>query len=294
MKKVINMKRPLFLFVFCTACLFVSCSSAPKKPAEIFVDRNMSANQLELANRTANQGRYSDAVLILDDARRLAVGADDPSLRIKTSIAYGNCLFALGRHDEAFGHWETAVEEASDAGQNDLAVLARIYAARGRLVLLGSPASDKAGVEEIRAEVNGLISQIKSDQQAQAMGYLVLGMAEKELQHYAEAEKAVLRAADIHEKTRYLEEAAYDWYFVASVYSVSGRYDDALKALQTAIVLDRRAENGFGLASSWQAMGEVYLKMNRPADSAKSFRRAADIFRAIGLEDSAVKAEKRL
>ena len=277
-----------FLILFSLA----ACSSAPKKPAEIFVDRNMAANQLDLAIRTANQGLYADALLILEDARRFAVSSDDPPLLIKTSIARGNFLFSLGLHDEAFLDWEAAREEGEISGERDLAILARIYAVRGRLVLM-TGAGTKTGAEEIRDQVNGLISSIKSNRLALATGYLVLGMAEKELEHYPESERALRRALDIHEKDRYLEEAAYDWYFMASVFSVAGRYDDALAALQTAIAFDRRAENGFGLASSWQAVGEVYLKKNLAEESVRAFYRAADIFRAIGLEESASKAEAR-
>ena len=294
----------LFVQRFAALLLFfivmVSCSSAPKKPAAVYTDRNMAVNQLDLANRMANQGRYEDALMILGDARRLAVSVDDPPLLIRTSIAYGNLLFSLGSHSEAFGHWESALVEAESSGERDLAALAHIYAARGRLMLIGNFASGNEA-EEIRNQVNGFISSIRSDILAQAAGYLVLGMAEKELGRYAEAERAVRRALDIHEKNLYLEEAAYDWFFIASIFSVAGRYDDALAALQTAIDFDRRAENGFGLASSWQAMGEVYQKKSAAAVNAgsdrinavRAFLRAAEIYRAIGLYEAAQNAEAR-
>jgi tetratricopeptide (TPR) repeat protein len=148
-------------------------------------------------------------------------------------------------------------------------------------------------VEELRDHVINLTSSIRSDSLAQAMGYLVTGMAEKELHRYTEAERAVRRALHIHERYLYLEEAAYNWFFIASIYSVSGRFDDALAALRTSIEFDRRAENGFGIASSWQAMGEVFHRAGNPAESHHAFTRAADIFRAIGLEEEAARAEQR-
>lgn len=276
----------LLILLFMSA----SCSSVPKKPVEVFTNRNMASNQLDLANSTANQGHYSDALLIIEDVLRVAVSVDDPPLISKAYIYRGNILFSLGRYDEAFSDWESASEEAGRSADNDLAALAQIYSARGRLMLLINSGA-KDGVQELRDQVDGLVSSIKSDVVAQAMGYLVLGMTEKELQHYAEAEKAVRRALDIHDKNRYLEEAAYDWYFLASIFSVSGRYDDALQALQNSIAYDRRAENGYGLAADWQATGEVYLKKNMLPDSAAAFKRAADIYRANGLEDLAVKSE---
>ncbi|MCL2834385.1 MAG: hypothetical protein FWD78_14535 [Treponema sp.] len=267
-------------------CLFASCSSVPKKPVEIFTERIMAANQLDLANNTANQGRFADALLIINDSKRRAISVDDPSLIIKTAIYRGNILFSLGRSEEAFADWEAAQAEADRSGLKDLWALAGIYAARGNLLQLINSGS-KNSIPEIRDQVSVLIALIKSDNIAQAMGYLVQGMCEKEMQRYADAEKSVRHAIDIHEKNRYLEEAAYDWYFLASIFSVSQRYDDALSALGNSISFDRRAENGFGLASSWQAMGEVYLKNNRREDSAASFNRASEIFLSIGLDDLA-------
>ena len=283
-----------------------SCSSAPKKPNAVYTERNMASSQLDLANAAANHGRYEDALMILEDARRLAVSVDDPPLLIRTSIAYGNLLFALGRQNEAFGHWEAAVAEAESSGDRELAALARIYTARGRIMLIGNSGTVN-NAEEIRDEVNGLISVFRSDMQAQAAGYLVLGMAEKELERYAEAERAVRRALDFYEKNLYLEDAAYGWFFLASVFSVNSRYDDALSALHTAIDFDRRAENGFGLASSWQAIGEVYRKKSAIApntgvvsgagadrnNAVRAFLRAAEIYRAIGLDEAAQNAEAK-
>ncbi|AEF81889.1 tetratricopeptide repeat protein [Leadbettera azotonutricia] len=265
---------------------FFSCSSAPKKPLEVLTDRNMAASQLDLANRTANQGRYNDALLILEDAWVTAVSVDDPGLLIKCSLSRGNILFSMGRHDEAFSNWDYAQKEGENAGIVNLVSQARIARARGQLVLLmagSSGIADPAAVEAIKVEVRAALSAMKSDPMGEASGNLVLGMAEKELARYPEAEYIVRRALEIHEKNRYLEEAAYDWYLIASIRSVSGSYNRAAEALRTAISFDRRAENGFGLASSWQALGDVYLKMGNASDAEAAYKRAAGIFEALGL-----------
>jgi hypothetical protein len=59
----------------------------------------------------------------------------------------------------------------------------------------------------------------------------------------------------------------------------------------TAINFDRRAENGFGLASSWQAMGDVYQKAGRTQESLDAWSRAAEIYRALGLDNKAESLE---
>jgi tetratricopeptide (TPR) repeat protein len=203
----------------------------------------------------------------------------------------------MGRHDEAFTNWDYAQKEGENAGDKNLVSHARIAGARGRLVLLiaeNPGGTDPTAVEAIKTEVREAVSAMKADLMGEASGNLVIGMAEKELAHYSEAESVVRRALEIHEKNRYLEEAAYDWYLIASIRSVSGNYGGALEALRTAISFDRRAENGFGLASSWQALGDVYLKMDNASESAAAYKRAIDIFEALGLPDSAEKIKAML
>ena len=289
------------LFSFLTFLLFFSCSSVPDRPEEVLTERNMVARQLDLANQTANRGRFNDALLILQDARRFAVSVDDPPLLVRTSISRGNILFALGRHEEAFLEWDAALEEAIMSGNSSLASLARVYDARGRLILLDNSAGNEsysAEVMEIRDQVRSLISTMESGSRDQAAGNLILGMAEKELGNYAEAERTARLSLDYHSRNLFLEEAAYDWFFIASVYSVSNRFDDALAALNNSISYDRRAENGYGLASSWQAIGEVHLRkdpqgVSSQQDAVRAFLRARDIYDSLGLNDMAARAEAR-
>jgi tetratricopeptide (TPR) repeat protein len=283
------MVKHSYLMLLCICIFFlISCSSAPPPPDEILTDRNRAARQIDLANQAANRGRYDEALFFAEEAWRLAISCDDPYLISRTGMTRANILFSLGRHDEAFRDWGEALEEAEREGLADLLLLTRIYTARGRLMLMENP--QVPAVEEIRDQVNSYTAAIRSDPYGQAAGWLVLGMAEKELKRFAEAERAARRSLDYYEKNLNLEDAAYAWYFIASVHSVEGRYNDALAALHNAISFDRRAENGFGLASSWQAMGNVHLKAGNTAQAARAFRRAADIYRANGLDEAADKA----
>ena len=299
-----NFIRPIFrstvLFIlgivfFLT--VFSACSSAPKKPAEVFTNRITAGNQLNLANSTANQGRYEDALLILDEARRLALGADDPSLRIKTSMSRGNILFSLGRQEEAFREWEIASVEGDASDEKVLAALARIYSIRANLVLLANAKEQGGGdgiaeTQKLMSRLQGEMTIVKSDPPSVAAGDVTFGMAEKQLGRWTDAENTVKKALTFHEKNLYLEDSAYDWFLIASIRSVAGNYDTALEALKNAIIFDRRAENGFGLASSWRAMGDVYKKSGKASESRDAYQRAADIFRAIGLLEKAEEAEK--
>jgi tetratricopeptide (TPR) repeat protein len=274
----------LFFFLFSLFFCFFGCSSAPKKPAEIVAERNIAANQLNLANSLAARGRYKDALSIVDEARRMARATDDPSLRIKTTMSRGSILFSMGLKEEAFLEWENAQREGDDSGAPVLAALVRIYVIRARLVLLANETGTDSAAEELKSQLSREMAVVRSDQLSTAAGYVTLGMAEKQLRRWAEAENAVKQALAIHEKSLSLEDAAYDWFVIASIRSVAGNHDAALEALRMAISFDRRAENGFGLASSWKAMGDVYQKAGRAGDSESAYRRAAEILEALGID----------
>jgi tetratricopeptide (TPR) repeat protein len=285
---------PPWLILFLFAVVFSSCSSAPQPTGEIYADRNLALTQIDLANKAASRGRYDEALNLMEEARRLARGADDPYLRVRSSIGIGDILFSMGDHDEAFREWENANSEGEASGEGALASFARIYTIRAKLVLLANGMGTDAAAEELRAQVNQEIAVFRDDEISSAVAYITLGLAEKALGNWAEAEGAVRHALAIHEKNHRLEDAAYDWFLIASIHSVAGNYDDALEALEKAISFDRRAENGYGLASSWQAMGDVNAKAGRTADARAAWRRAAEIYRAIGLTGQAEKLEEHL
>jgi len=292
--RMIIMKRVNFLFVliFITLAVFSGCSSAPKKTTEIFTDRNAAIKLLDLANYTANRGRYQDALVTLEGARNLALSTDDPSLRLKTSISRGNFLFALGNKTEAFAEWKSAADEGDASGEPVLAALARICSIRAQIVLLDTDPGS-ANVEELKNQLNREMNVVKSDNNATAIGNITLGLAEKQMGRWNDAENAVKKALSYHEGGLFLEDAAYDWFLIASIRSMEGKYDTSLDALEKAISFDRKAENGYGLASSWRVKGDVLSKYNRSEEARAAWRRAADIYRAIGLKDLAKELEEK-
>ncbi|MDR2185458.1 MAG: tetratricopeptide repeat protein [Treponema sp.] len=274
------------LSILCSSLLVLGCSSAPKRPAEIFVVRNMTETQLELANRAADQGRYAEALDLLQEARRLAVSADDPRLLIRTGLSRGNILFYMGRTGEAEEIWTAAQDEALAAGDEELAAVSRVYMARSRL--LGG-----AGAGTVWTQVQDELSRIKSPLHT-ALAWTVTGLAEKELGRWKDGENSIKNALDIHQKHNYLEQAAYDWYLIASIRSVAGDYPGALEALDEALAFDRRAENTYGLGMDWLARGEVQRKAGNTAEAAAAYRRSGDIFRSLNLEKEAGQADQRL
>lgn len=276
-----------------------ACSSAPKRPPEIFTNRNAAAGQLDLGNQAVNKGDYANAHLFMKEAWRLAVGSDDPDTRVKVLLADGNAWFNEGNREKADAAWAQALAEAEEAQNKMLASTSRIYRARG-LLAEGTAANAipeterRATAASVKATVLAEMGNIKSNQLYTAFAWKVIGLAEKEQGSWAEAEGSIKKAADIHEKSRYLEDAAYDWYLVASIRSKAGQYPAAIEALRTAIAFDRRAENPNGLGMNWMAVGTIEEKAGNKDKAADAYRRSAEIFYSSFLPLNAAEAEKKL
>ncbi|MDR2718788.1 MAG: hypothetical protein LBB89_12115 [Treponema sp.] len=280
------MKKTLVL-----ALLIISaCSSQPKKSGDMYDLRKQTEAQLDLGNKQADRGSLETALILLDEAARLAIAADDSGLRIRTRLSHSNVLFSLGRTEEAAAGWNEALAEAERAKNAEWAAVCRVYIGRGRLM----SADGKNAAESVRDEVQRAVGLIKSDRFSVAFAWTVLGLAEKELGRYANAEAAVRRSLEIHEKDLLFELAAYDWYMIASFRSLSGDYGGALRALENAVAFDRRTENSWGLASDWRALGDVHTKAGNNDAARAAYLRAVEIFRALGNETAAAQALSRL
>jgi tetratricopeptide (TPR) repeat protein len=272
----------------CVASLFVGCSSVPRGQPETRTQRRSALDRLEAANREADRGNYAGALALADEARRLAVAADDSALIIRSGLSRGAILGSLGRAGDAEAAFDGALAEAERIRSAVLAAVCRTHIARRRLIDGGG------GAAEIRDQAKQDLALLKTEPADLALGWTLVGLAEKELGNWAEAERGIKNALDLHVKGGYLELAAYDWYLVASIRSVAGLYQGSLDALEEALGYDRRAENTYGLGMDWRAMGDVYKKEGKDAAANIAYRRAADIFRSNNLTKEAAEAESRM
>jgi tetratricopeptide (TPR) repeat protein len=274
------MNKIKYTAIFIAALLlFFSCSSAPKRSSEVLFVRTQAETLLDSGNREAGQGRFENALIILNESKRNAILADDPSMIIRCSLARGNVLFSLNRTEEAFSEWHLAISEAQRIEDRELVSAAKIFLARGSLF------SNRASARDVLDEVAREAVNIKSNRQYIAFSWQVRGLAYRALGYYAEAENAARNSLAINEKDRYLENASYDWYVIASVRSLAGNTQGALQALESSIAIDRRIENSWGLASSWRAMGDVYKKMGNEQMADEAYRRSRVIYAAMGIEE---------
>jgi len=276
-------------FTAVTVALFsVSCSTAPKDPGDVYNLRSHAEALLEAANKDAGRGNFENALLLLDECKRMAILADDCSLIIRSCLSRGNVLLTLGKTDEAFSEWEFAVGEAQRFGNAELLSVSKIFRARGNLI------SGRADAQAVLDEADRESANIKKDPLYLAFSWQVKGLALRALGSYRQAEDAVKRSLEIHERDRYLENASYDWYTIASIRSLAGDTAGALSALDASIALDRRIENSWGLAASWRAKGDVYRRASRHDEADEAYRHALAIYLAMPNEHEAAVTRQRL
>jgi tetratricopeptide (TPR) repeat protein len=267
---------------------FGSCSTKPKSSGEVYNLRSYAEKGLEAANKDAEQGNFYNAEKLLIEYKRMAVMADDPSLITRICLSYGNVLLSLGKTDDAYIQWDQAIAEAQKSNNGELLSTSRIFKARGNLL------SGRESAQSVLDEVNREIGNIKTNNIYIAYSWQTKGLAQRALNLYREAEDSLKRSLDIHEKEKTLENASYDWYIIASIRSMAGDTQGALQALETAISIDRRIENTFGLAANWKACGDVYRKMGRDEDAVKAYERSRAIYEAMGNKEEAAAVDNRI
>ena len=277
-----------YLLIVICSLFFFNCSTTKKDPGYIEVLRRQAEAWLESGNREAGQGKFENALHLLTETKRNSILADDHSLLVRVCMSRGNVLYSLGRPDEAFAEWEQAIIEAAKLGDAELISVSRIFLAKGNLM------AEKSAANVVLDEVNRERINIKKNRLYIAFSWQVTGLAYRALGSYNEAEDAFMRSLQIHQKDSYFENASYDWYTTASVRSLSGNTQGAIQALEASIDFDRRVENSWGLAASYRAMGDVYKKMGRQNDSLEAYKRARNIYAAMGHTKEAAETDNRM
>ena len=270
------------------ALLLAACSTQPKNPADIYDLRKQAENQLDLGNKMSDRGNNDDALILLNEAQRLAKTTDDSSLLIRTSLSRGNILLTLMQPEEALAELEAALAESQRIDNREFTAVSRIHISRYNLLAGLSPA------QKVRDDVAAERTFIKKDKLYIAFAWIVNGLAEKEMGNYTQAEAALKQALTLHEKNRYLEQAAYDWFLIGSFRSLNRNYPGARDALTQALSLDRRIENSYGLATDWRALGDIYAKEGNAKEAREAYLRSAGIFRSLGNDDTALETENRI
>ena len=89
---------------------------------------------------------------------------------------------------------------------------------------------------------------------------------------------------EINLASKLTEQAASDYYMIASVHSLDGRYDDAIRNATLALTLDKQIEDSRAIAKDLHALGLIASKKGDAAAAFEYFQRAYLVFTTLGLK----------
>ena len=259
-----------FAFLPLSIFLFVSCSSAPKRPMLVTDNTNLAYSRLEEADSSIVAGKFERAYNQLSSAYSLALSVDNSSLLCKIVLS-GIVLkisnpeffekenssisedekntesFLLLSNEELLIHAKKLADRSSE--QKKLSALCSVYEVRLRL-------------ENEKALSEGKISSQNMNRYLSSLAYLYRTMGDVCMAggNWSGAQKNYTEAAKIHTKERYLIEIGLDWYCIARSYSQAGNKKAAVDSILTALKYDRDAENTRGIAADYMAYSKILIK----------------------------------
>jgi tetratricopeptide (TPR) repeat protein len=269
--------------------IFVSCSTAPKNSGDITQLRRLAEKEITDANNLVRRGHLLSAHALLAGCKQRAILIDNWSLIIRSSLALGNVMLSIeNKKNDAIKEFEEAVALADMLNDKELIAVSNIYLIRSNIILGSAPANS------MLTDIEKYAADIKSELY-KAFSWQVKGLVQLRNKNYTDAEKSIETSLAIHIKANYLENAAYDWYTIASIRFLNDKGEEAIKALDEAIAIDRRIENSWGLAADWRAKGDVYSKMTgKGREARQAYERSMAIYTALNNKDDAGEIDRRI
>lgn len=255
--------------------LFVSCSSAPKVPPQVYAVRNEAGRLIQLGAKALREDQNSIAHDYYAEAYRLYTSVDESEGRIRA-------LDGLGRvSDGGFDLWLQAGEIAEQSGDRELVALASLLQAEYNI-------HQATALEAASEAALAAVAVLRSRLADKARALRIYGSAERKLERYQSAMDALQEAAALDLKNKAYIEYASDQYLIAGVYSKLGRYEEATTALHTALEYDRRSENPGGIASNYAALALVAEKAGQVDAARTYYLKAYEVYKAARMD---IKAE---
>lgn len=269
--------------------VYLSCSSAPKTPAENRTVRNEAGRLVQLGTKALREGQIAAARGYYEEAYRLFTSVDDPEGRIRA-------LDGLGRvYPDKNEYWDRALTIAQFSGDPELIALALLLRAERQLLSQESSLAEipQEG-ENLATELRNCINLLQRRPMDKARALRLYGALLRSTGQYDEALKAFNEAASIDQKEKAYIELASDNYLIASVYSKKGIYNKAQEYLFIALSYDKRAENSAGIGNTYYALGLVSEKAGNIEAARTYYEWARAVYEAIKMQDQAEAIQKRL
>lgn len=267
---------------FCLT-LIISCSSAPPKSDTVTTVRDQAAQNSAYAEAYFRQGRYDLALQFFTQSLNQNTSIDNVEGITQSYVAIGKTYIAMGSLDMAEDILLKARERARTASPS------LFFAASGSLGELylarGDPQKGLAVFEEALAMPAGSRTPAQTAQLNHN-----LGTAQKGLGNYPKALEYFNTSLRINTANKIIDSAAADHYMIASVYSLLGRYDDAVKSAETALALDKKIESSPGIAQDLYALGLIATRRKDTTAAYDYFQRSYLVFVTLGSKPGMKKA----
>ena len=257
------------------AFLLAACSSAPKKSDTATDVKNRAADAALSGNTYYRQGRYELALQFFTQALNENLSVDNEAGVVQSYNSIGRVYLAVGMNDEAESAFVKASAIAVRLGGEPLFVTSNNL---GELHLRRGDA--RGAVVIFEGVLGGSLKDIQQDQVG--LLYHNLGSAYKATGELDKAMEWLRKALAINLGEKLYEEAAADYYMIASVHSKQGDYVSAAKNAELALENDKRVENALGVTKDLLALGLIASRAGDPAAAYGYFERSHLAATALG------------
>ncbi len=263
--------------------LLASCSSAPARSDTVNVKKVRAAQDLESGKTAYSQGRYELALQLFTRSLSQYTSIDDADGVVRSYNAIGKSYIALGSLDLAQEIFLRARERASSVGPSlrfeTQTNLGELYLAMG----------DARTAQSTLLEALAMPASARSPAQTAVLHH-DLGTAERDLGNSAKSLEYFGLSLQANLSGKFFEEAASDYYMIASVYSREGSYEEALRNANLALAYDKRIENSPGIGKDLHALGLITTKKGDTAAAFDYFQRSYLLFTSLGFKADTRKA----
>lgn len=252
-----------------------SCSTAPKKPDSIVEVKNRAAEAGKSGDAYYRQGRYDVALRFYTDALQDNLSVDYREGVVQSYNSIGRVEMASELLDEARKSFDKARAIAEELGGVPL------FVTRNNLGELSLRRGEAARALEIYQDlVKDPRPEIPPEQLA--LAYHNLAAAWKGSGDLDQAMSWLAKSLQINLDHKLYEEAAGDYYMIASLHSKRGELALARENAALALENDKRVENSLGIIKDLYALGLIEEKDRNLAAAYDYFQRSYLAATALG------------
>ncbi len=257
-----------------------ACSSAPRRQDEVFEQKNKAAEAARLGNDSYRKGDLEQASRFFTLALACNAAVDNRAGLAESYNSLGKVSLARGANDEAVRHFAQALRIAQDLGAGALASkaennLGEAAFARGEFA---------AALEQFGKALGG--KGLTDGEKAVVLHNQ--GAALRRLGRPAEAEPLLREALTINTRDKIWDEAASNYYVLASLETERGALDRARELAGLALESDRKVENGRGIAKDYVALARIAARAGDRERALELFERAVLVYQSLAALDARV------